>query len=145
MIVSKIIPTVKKALFTAAAVVALMQCSEDEMLKPTSVPAASGASAVASNSAATVSSLTVTGSNTTYTTLPDCKTCTYVVAAKEQVVDGKSLGFKPGAIICLNTGIAYGNVEMINLEGTIEKPIVIATIGTPASAATTSGSDADPY
>jgi hypothetical protein len=126
MIVSeKLFPTLKKVMFTATAVLALMQCSEEELVNPV---ASKTTAAVASSDNMSASSLTVTGSNTTYAALTDCKTCSYIVSAKEELIDGKVLGFKPGNIICLNKGVKYGNLEFVNLDGTAEKPIVIATV-----------------
>jgi hypothetical protein len=146
MIVSKMIfPTLKKAMFTATAVIALMQCTEEELVKPSAIATESEISAASASNHATVSSLTVTGANTTYTTLTDCKTCTYIVSPKEELIDGKILGFKPGNIICLNKGVNYGNIEIINVEGTIEKPITIATIGATSSVAAGQNPTADPY
>jgi hypothetical protein len=146
MIVSqKLIPTLKKVMFTATAVFALMQCSEDEeFLTP---PVASDATVEAASTTApalSVSSLTVTGINTAYATVKDCKTCTYVVSADEQIIDGNALGIKPGNIICLNKGVEYGNLEFVNIEGSVESPVIIATVGERVSLSDNS-SPADPY
>jgi hypothetical protein len=145
MIVSqKLFPALKKVMFTATAVLALMQCSEEDTLVNPVAPQATVANASTENISA--SSLTVTGSNTAYTTLTDCKTCTYVVSANEEIIDGKAMGFKPGNIICLNKGVKYGNLEFVNLDGTPEKPILIATVksqlDTPIVA---QSSEQDPY
>jgi hypothetical protein len=143
MIVSKkLIPALKKAMFTATAVLALMQCSEeDEFVNPTiSDPSAEAVSA----GVLSVESLTVTGTNTTFARLNDCKTCTYIVAEEEEVIDGSV--FKPGDIICLNKGVSYGNLEFINLEGTTENPIIIAKVGGQiTSVVAETSSVADPY
>jgi hypothetical protein len=140
----KLFPALKRVMYTATAVLALMQCSEEDELV---TPAASHATAaIASSDNASASSLTVTGSNTAYATLTDCKTCTYVVAANEEVIDGKTLGFKPGNIICLNKGIKYGNLEFVNLDGTAEKPIIIATVKDPLNTPIVAQSnEQDPY
>ena len=142
MIVSKkLIPALKKAMFTATAVLALMQCSEkDEFVAPT----VSASSESVSAGALSVESLTVTGTNTTFARLNDCKTCTYIVAEEEEVIDGSI--FKPGDIICLNKGVSYGNLEFTNLEGTTENPIIIAKIGEQISSMVAETSSiADPY
>jgi hypothetical protein len=145
MIVSqKLIPALKKVMLSATAVIALVQCSEDESIVPVrndvTVQAASTEA-----SALSISSLTVTGSNTVFATLKDCKTCTYIVSGEEQIIDGKILGFKPGNIICLNKGVKYGNLEFVNVEGSVENPVVIATIGSVASSASEQTSGTDPY
>jgi hypothetical protein len=143
MIVKKLIPALKKAMFTATAVVALMRCSEDEQII---APVADVNTTNSSMASSSVASLTVTGANTAFSTLNDCKTCTYIVSAKEELIDGKILGFKPGNIICLNKGIEYGNLEFVNIEGTEEQPIIIATIGLNASPlADQQNSANDPY
>jgi hypothetical protein len=146
MIVSqKLIPALKKVMFSATAVLALMQCSEDESITPV-VPDTTIAASSTKASALEISSLTITGSNTAFATLKDCKTCTYIVSGKEEIVDGKILGFKPGNIICLNKGVKYGNIEFINLDGSAENPIIIATIGKVApSADAKQSTPADPY
>jgi hypothetical protein len=77
--------------------------------------------------------------------LKDCKTCTYIVSENEEVIDGQALGFKPGNIICLNKGIEYGNLEFVNFEGSVESPIIIATIGEIRPKVSDSGSSVDPY
>jgi hypothetical protein len=145
MIVSqKLFPALKKVMFTATAVFALMQCSEEEELVNPVASQATAASASSDNISA--SSLTVTGSNTAYATLTDCKTCTYIVAANEELIDGKALGFKPGNIICLNKGVKYGNLEFVNFDGTPEKPIVIATVKDQlATTVVAQSSEQDPY
>jgi hypothetical protein len=147
MIVSqKLIPALKKVMFTATAVFALMQCSEDEEFLTPAVPADAAIEATSTDaSALSVSSLTVTGVNTAFATLKDCKTCTYVIAADEQLIDGQAMGIKPGNIICLNKGIEYGNLEFINLEGSVENPIIIATIGEIKNKVSDAGTPSDPY
>jgi hypothetical protein len=145
MIVNKkFIPTLKKAMFAATDVLALMQCSEEEEFV---TPAATDAAIEAASTTGelSVQSLTVTGSNTAFTNLNDCKTCTYIVSEKEEIVDGSVLGFKPGNIICLNKGIKYGNLEFVNIEGSVESPIVIATIGAQKPAVAEVSSVANPY
>src|SRR5687768_17071930 len=94
IVTKKLIPALKKVMFTATAVFALMQCSEDEgLVNPTANDASTEAVAAGS---LTVESLTVTGTNTTFARLNDCKTCTYIVAEEEEVIDGSV--FKPGDI-----------------------------------------------
>ena len=144
MIVSKnSFPILKKVLFAATAVFALTQCSEEEVVNPSRA----NTSVQATSASTTAASLTVTGSNTAYATLTDCKTCTYIVSAKEELIDGKALGLKPGNIICLNKGIQYGNLEFVNIEGTAEKPVIIATVKDANSdiIVAQASSEQDPY
>jgi len=145
MIVSKkLIPTLKKAMFTATAVFAMTQCTPDEeFVQPTTNDPTLE---VASAEVLSVESLTVTGANTTFARLNDCKTCTYIVGENEELIDGAEFGFKPGDIICLNKGVAYGNLEFINLEGSVDNPIIIAKVGAQTtSLATETGTEANPY
>jgi hypothetical protein len=60
-----------------------------------------------------------------------CSSCTYVVPSNTntQVVDGKILGLKPGAVICLNALNKYGNITFRNLTGTVDNPIIITNCG----------------
>lgn len=71
-------------------------------------------------------SLTVIGENTEFTTGVDCKTCTFVIDEKTTIVDGETLGLKAGSILCLKSGVRYGDLTFINLNGTAEKPIIIS-------------------
>jgi hypothetical protein len=145
MIVNKkFSPAIKRAMFTAAAIFALTQCSQDDDFINPATTKVSTTQTAADLQTVSVSSLTVSGTNTAFTTVSDCKSCTYIVAADEQLIDGKK--FKAGDIICLNKGIKYGNIEFVNIEGSTEKPVVIATVGeTAASPVTESGSQLDPY
>lgn len=59
----------------------------------------------------------------------DCKACTYVVPAGTKVVDGLTLGLKPGSIIGLSSAIAYGSIEFHNIVGTPQQPIIIKNCG----------------
>lgn len=77
----------------------------------------------------TVASLTISGIHTVQSEQADCSTCTYTVPADSHLVDGAQLGIKPGNVICLDKAIAYGMIEFINLEGTVENPITIAYCG----------------
>jgi hypothetical protein len=145
MIVSrKFFPAIKKVMFTATAIFALTQCSQDDdFIKPTASETAAS-SAVVDAQSVSVSSLTVSGTNTAFTTVQDCKSCTYIVAGSEQLIDGKK--FKAGDIICLNKGIKYGNLEFINLEGSTEHPIIIATVGeTKDNSSSETVAAGDPY
>ena len=114
----------KKILVAAFALFMFSQCTEEEIV-PTQAPAAP-AEAVAVPMEAS-GSMTISGIFTTYEEVQDCKTCTFVVPADMSVVDGKELGLKAGAVICLDKAIKYGDVEFMNLEGTESHPIRIGT------------------
>jgi len=58
-----------------------------------------------------------------------CSTCTYVVPANTNTIDGAKLGLKPGAVICLSAAIKYKNLFFKNLNGTATNPIVITNCG----------------
>lgn len=120
----------KKAMFTATAVIALASCSQDEeIVAPAITNDVTTEAAAVNTSELLISSLTVTGTNTAFANAKDCKACSYIVSANEQMIDGKELGFKPGNIICLNAKVKYGNLEFVNIDGTTENPIIIATVG----------------
>jgi hypothetical protein len=141
IVIKNLFPTLKKVMYTATAVLALMQCSEEEAIVP--VAAATSTSSADQNISA--SSLTVTGSNTSYATLTDCSTCSYIVSEKESVIDGKELGFKAGDIICINKGVKYGDLEFVNIEGTASNPIVIATVKSQIKPIAKLAAGQDPY
>ena len=73
-----------------------------------------------------ISSLTVDGLFTEFMPIADCKTCDYIVPANATVVDGKELGIKPGNTVCLDAKLKYGNLELINMNGTEKMPIKVA-------------------
>lgn len=93
------------------------QCSEQEIIEP--IPAAEfedvsiAANAVASS--------------------VDCSSCNYVVPPDKTTIDGKTLGFKPGYVICLQTGVAYRYLTFNNIVGTVSSPITITNCGGVAS------------
>jgi hypothetical protein len=125
----KFIPTLKKIALAASAIIVFAQCSEEE-IAPVASSASSTETAVSTASAnVNASSFTVTGINTVYNTAKDCSTCTYVIAEDSNVVDAKALGVKPGDVVCLNSLYNYGDLELINIEGTSDEPVVITTVG----------------
>lgn len=73
-----------------------------------------------------IGSITIVGENTLVKTLPDCETCTFVVQEDNVIIDGDALNLEPGSIICLKTGVQYGDLTFVNLRGTPEHPITIA-------------------
>jgi hypothetical protein len=126
----KFIPTLKKVALAATAIIGLAQCSEEEIVPTAAAPSAAATTEqTVSATAQNVSSFTVTGVNTVYKTAKDCSTCTFIIAADATVVNGKDLGVKPGDVICLNSLYNYGDLELINIEGTSQAPVSITTVG----------------
>ena len=121
MTYSKNIFSVKNFLLAAVAVFFLSNCGDQELAAVSDDAVMTAASV----SGPTAQSITITGSNTRFSTAVACNTCTYVVDVKAKVVDGKELGLKPGSVICLDAALKYGNVDFVNLEGTSDSPITI--------------------
>jgi hypothetical protein len=92
------------------------QCSEDEII----VRESSEASDPVISANATASAW-------------DCATCTYVVPANKYTIDGKVLGFKPGDVICLSSGVVYSYLTFANIVGSETNPIIITNCGGTAS------------
>src|SRR5688572_30191025 len=103
--------SMKNILLAASALFIFSQCTEEEIVP--NEAQATPTETVALNTEAT-GSMTISGIFTSYEDIKDCKTCTYVVPAEIAVVDGKELGLKPGAVICLDKAIRYGDVDFIN-------------------------------
>lgn len=59
----------------------------------------------------------------------DCSSCTYVVPADVTIVDGESLGLKPGSVIGLDARTSYKNLTFRHINGTLDKPIIIKNCG----------------
>jgi hypothetical protein len=114
-----------KILVPALTLFAFSQCTDERELLPEADPA-SEVTAVAAEQEDAILSLTVDGIFTEFVSILDCKTCNYIVPQNASVVDGKKLGIKPGQAICLDSKFSYGNLELINLEGSEENPILIA-------------------
>lgn len=58
----------------------------------------------------------------------DCG-CDYTVPAGQHLIDGRTLGIRPGSVICLKSGTNYKNLKFTNLNGTASKPIIIKNCG----------------
>lgn len=130
MVLKRSITTAKRVALAAAVVFSLAQCAEEEVIPSTdhSTTETRVESSSTGQTAAKTGSLTISGIFTSYaSTAVDCKTCTFVVPNNLQVVDGKALGIKPGAVICLDALKAYSDLSFENLEGTEQNPIIIAT------------------
>jgi hypothetical protein len=67
------------------------------------------------------------------TSVSDCSTCTYVVPANKNLIDGAVLNLKPGSVICLNAATKYRNLLFRNIKGTADQPIIIRNCGGTAS------------
>jgi len=116
-----------KFLLPALALFALTQCTDDSNLKTEAKSETeSEVVAVTNDEDLPVTSLTIDGVHTVLSSKTDCKKCAYVVPANATVVDGKALGIKPGEAICLDEAIKYGPLQLINLEGQPDKPIIVA-------------------
>lgn len=114
---------VKTSVVVFASLFALTSCQENELTEVTE----DVATAAASVETASVGSLTIEGSHTEFAEKVDCSTCTYVVVASQETIDGKELDLKPGSVICLDAAVKYGNLTFTNLEGSEEQPILIGT------------------
>jgi len=114
--------SMKKILFAAIALFIFSQCSEEEIVPQQTETSAVEAADVLQEA---TGSMTISGIYTIYEDIEDCTTCTYVVPAKQALVDGNELNLKAGSVICLDKAIQYGDVEFINLEGTEDSPIRI--------------------
>jgi hypothetical protein len=102
----------KRIAFVTTLILALVRCSEDEIISEEIIDDDPITQAAA---------------------VTDCSSCTYVVPANTHVVDGKALNLKPGSVIGLNTSYAYKNIVFRNLEGTASAPIIIKNCGGTAT------------
>src|ERR1043165_7862569 len=112
MTYKKSFSVVKKMFFTLVTICCLASCQDDEILAVSEDAETKAASVTESE----IGSLTITGSNTQFAERVNCSTCTFVVDSNAQTIDGKELGLKAGSVICLQTGVRYGNLEFTNLE-----------------------------
>ena len=101
----------KAASFVALAL--MFQCSEEDLLL---------------TSATTLTTTTATTGGGDALTTGDCG-CTYTVPATAYRIDGKLLGLKPGAVICLKGGTTYKLLVFQNIHGTALAPITIKNCG----------------
>ena len=112
-------------MFTLVAGCLLMACQEDEF-ETVAKEAEAKMDVVPAATSSNIGSITIIGENTQVAGSVDCKTCTFIVDNESETIDGAELGAKPGNIICLETGISYGHITFVNLQGTEENPILIA-------------------
>jgi hypothetical protein len=115
-----------KSLSLALAFFAFTQCTTEEPKVEETQVTATETESVINDEDKPVVSLTIDGVHTVLSSIEDCKTCDYVVPENATVVDGKELGIKPGQAICLSDKFHYGNLKLVNLEGTEQHPIVVA-------------------
>jgi hypothetical protein len=123
MTYQKFFSTAKNVLFVIVAVCLLASCQNNEL--DTVAYDAQTEMAASEEVVTNVPSVTISAANTRFEESVDCSTCTYIVTADEQTVDGAALGLKPGSVICLDKAVKYKNLDFINLEGTAEAPIII--------------------
>ena len=58
----------------------------------------------------------------------DCG-CDYTIPEGQHITDGKALGIKPGDVICLQAGLNYNALKLINIVGSADKPVIIKNCG----------------
>jgi hypothetical protein len=59
-----------------------------------------------------------------------CSSCTYIIPPGATLVDGKTLGIRPGDVICFSSSGKYTNsITFKNIIGTAEKPVIISNCG----------------
>ena len=110
----KILKSSQNVLLFSVLSLFLIQCTDDELVSPTVVEDELDTQKVSASATASA-----------YI----CSSCTYVVPPNKTTVDGKLLGLKPGAVICLSSGTVYPNIVFTNLEGTSNLPITISNCG----------------
>jgi hypothetical protein len=105
----------KRLTLTLSILFVLVQCSEEQLIEEQDAPA------------------TETDPATSAAAVASCSTCTYIVPATANVIDGKALGLKPGAVIGLNAAYKYKNLLFRNIVGTATQPIIIKNCGGTAN------------
>lgn len=103
----------KRLTLTLSIIFVLAQCSDEQILDDTVTAVPEAETDPATTAAATAT----------------CSSCTYIVPATANVIDGKALGLKPGAIIGLNAAYKYKNLLFRNIVGTASQPIIIKNCG----------------
>jgi hypothetical protein len=126
---AKISSTLKACALLGVSLFSLTQCADEDVITPNKPVAAIEAAASSTETGAPLS-LSISGIHSFSAAPVDCKTCKYVVASNETIVDGAALGIKPGDIICLDAAKKYSSIEFTNILGTLEKPVVIANTDT---------------
>lgn len=104
----------KKALLLSALLLVLMRCSDENLI---------------TDSTNITSSQDLNTSLSGDATINDCSTCTYVVPAGTRIIDGLTLGLKPGSVIGLDARVKYENLIFRNIVGTLADPIIIRNCG----------------
>jgi hypothetical protein len=138
--------SILKSFFAAGALFTLSYCSHDEEIKPN--PSVNTSSAVTTTEATasepSMESLTIDGIFSLLSPDTECKTCTYVIPATAEVVDGKELHIKAGDVICINSALKYGHLKLINLDGDAEHPVIIGYAKNPVAVPSASAHDKNP-
>ena len=125
---AKISSTLKACALIGVSLFSLTQCADEDLITPNK-PVATDAVTSSTETGAPMS-LSISGIHSFSAAPVDCKTCKYIVASNETIIDGAALGIKPGDIICLDAAKKYSSVEFTNISGTLEKPVVIANTDT---------------
>jgi hypothetical protein len=105
---------------------ATTNCTPEESLVEPAADAAEVATEVSGTDNGEGASLTVSGAFVEYSDANLCSECTYVIPEDASVVNGAELGVKAGDVLCLNSAFKYKAVELVNVEGTEGKPVIIA-------------------
>jgi hypothetical protein len=113
----------KTVVTSAALVLTMVQCSEEQIVQPKI--AADEQATYAASEAANIASISVSGLYTEIVDNVQCGICSYVVAENESLIDGKALGLRAGSVICLNKSVKYPALEFVNMEGAANSPITI--------------------
>lgn len=137
-------PTSQRLAAASLIIFAFGQCSHEDILPhPQATDATPTLPVVTPQESPATFSMTITGTYTEVTTLADCSQCGYSVPAGTTVIDGKQLGIRPGTVVCLQAALKYTNIEFINMDGTAERPVVIARCGVTEDAAPTEDADSE--
>ena len=116
-----------RALVIGALFMATTSCSDQEdLIENETAATATQTAAEATSDINEAASLTVAGAFVEYKDVNACAECTYVIPEDATVVDGAELGIKAGDVICLKSTFKYKAVEVVNVEGTADAPVVIA-------------------
>jgi hypothetical protein len=120
----KITQNISRIFMVAILFVAAVSCTtQDDFVKPVEQPEA--VVATSDEGAADVASVTVSGAFTEYRDEDLCASCTYVIPEDATIIDGAELKLEAGDVICLKKGVKYKAIELVNVEGTAEQPIII--------------------
>lgn len=116
-----------RTLMVALASAFAVSCTtQDDFVNPVGQPAPAEELATSKTD---VASLTVAGSFVEYSDDINCAECGFVVPEDATTIDAAKEGIKAGGVICLKKSFNYGAIEIVNVDGTAEKPVTIANCG----------------